>query len=539
MNSVWQAVPGLLEVVELPGQSRLFHVLESDDIILANSEDAEWFRLLRRWDWRRYQTLAAQYYEALYRFNLCAAQRRETSEDEPADGHGESKEDARERLLFQRPTMGNSGAALLYEPAQAPAVVQIDPGEIEPGKVPSRLAGKQPKCFFALFKAFLGVNLMGHACEPEVVHRELTNNPPFARACGFSPPDRYGRYDQSAIPSLRKLEQFDQIMTDNGLWSVCKWDEIRANLQSGLIQPESELVHDTTHYDAYSSFEVVKYQDDNGKPQKKSQAKVGKSCGCQDKAGCPHEWRLVDEGAGTVVKSSKRIYWAHKASMVGLPEQGIPLDAVAVSDAASFDSQTLAPHLYRLFANLPEIRPWFTHVLDDGAAYDLKLMEEIDRTLHLTLRASMNPRRRPVMTDDLPRGMVKLTPYGELLCMAEHTMDYRGVRWLTESFIYGPPLDEHNHPRCLDCPHRADCCPHAEKGRQATIHFDQLPHIRPDDPPMAKRFKVMMTHRTSIERIIKRMKCDLGDGQLTKRGNAAFQARLDKSMIALHILLRT
>jgi hypothetical protein len=38
--------------------------------------------------------------------------------------------------------------------------------------------------------------------------------------------------------------------------------------------------------------------------------------------------------------------------------------------------------------------------------------------------------------------------------------------------------------------------------------------------------------------MIKQLKCERGDDRLTKRGNASFQARLDKTLIALHILLR-
>ena len=46
---------------------------------------------------------------------------------------------------------------------------------------------------------------MGHAAELENVWRELVINPAFARVCGFMPADAHGRYDQRAIPSLRKL----------------------------------------------------------------------------------------------------------------------------------------------------------------------------------------------------------------------------------------------------------------------------------------------------------------------------------------------
>jgi len=539
IGSALNVVNDPLDVSERRWHPRLFHIVETDDITLKNSPDAEWFDVLLKWDWKRYRELGAEYYEALYRFNQQATQRRLEAESAMNHGNEESKDEARQRLLFERPTAGNSQTPILFETPVSSQPVHIDPEEIGPGKVPSRLAGKQPKCFFSLLKSFVGVTLMGHAAEPENIRRELVNNPAFARVCGFMPADAYGLYDQRAIPSLRKLEQFDQIMTENGLWSKCKWDEIRTNINSGLIKAEREIVHDTTHYHAYSCFEVVKYEDEKGKQQKKSQAKVGKSCGCKEKETCPHEWRLVDDGAGTVVKSANRMYWAHKASMLALPRQGVPLDAVAVTDAASHDSHTLEASLRRLFDNLPLTRDWFDYVLDDGAAYDLDLMARIEEELGLRVRASMNPRRRPALIEDLPRGMAKLTPYGDLIRMDGHTMEYRGVRWQTDSFIYGPALDEQQRPHCLNCLHRSGCCPHADKGRQATVHFDKLPHIQPKDPPMAKRFKAMMTRRPAVERVIKRVKCDFGEPQLTKRGNAAFQARLDKSMIALHVLLRT
>ena len=70
------------------------------------------------------------------------------------------------------------------------------------------------------------------------------------------------------------------------------------------------------------------------------------------------------------------------------------------------------------------------------------------------------------------------------------------------------------------------------------VSFNMLPHIDSQDPPMAKRFKAIMTRRPSVERMIKRLKCDLGDDRLKKRSNASFQAYLDKTMIAFHILLR-
>jgi len=67
-----------------------------------------------------------------------------------------------------------------------------------------------------------------------------------------------------------------------------------------------------------------------------------------------------------------------------------------------------------------------------------------------------------------------------------------------------------------------------------------LPSIDPDDPPMAKRFKVIMMRRPSVERMIKRLKRDLSDDRLRKkRGNDSFQAYLNKPLIAYHMLLRS
>ena len=55
---------------------------------------------------------------------------------------------------------------------------------------------------------------------------------------------------------------------------------------------------------------------------------------------------------------------------------------------------------------------------------------------------------------------------------------------------------------------------------------------------MAKRFKAIMTRRPAVERMIKRLKCDLGDDRLSKRGNDSFQASLDKTVISYHLLIR-
>jgi hypothetical protein len=65
-------------------------------------------------------------------------------------------------------------------------------------------------------------------------------------------------------------------------------------------------VADTTHYPAYSGFETVTDEDEQG--HKKSQSKLTQRYRCPDREHCEHPWELADEGAGTIVKSHKKMY---------------------------------------------------------------------------------------------------------------------------------------------------------------------------------------------------------------------------------------
>jgi hypothetical protein len=412
---------------------------------------------------------------------------------------------------------------------------------LSPGVVPARLAGRQPKCFFGLFKSFIGTALMGFPAEPEQVHLLLTSNPSFAHVCGFSlkEKDKPPLYTVHQIPSLRKLEQFDQIMREAGLWDEIKVSEVNTNLQTGIIKKENELVGDTTHYYAYSSFETVPYEDDKGKAKKKSQSKVTKFCRCNDWSTCSHDWELTDDGAGTIVKSRTKMYWGHKASVIGLPGQGIVLDAVAVSDAASHDGQTFFPHVKKVMEQYPDLATAIKRVLYDSACNDTELKLRFKDELGVELKASFNPRRSKPITTGLPRGIAKITPYGVPVCIAGNELDYQGIRYEREKFIYEAPRQEDGTSICIGCSLRDECCNRpTQTGRTITVSFDTLPQIDPNDPPMAKRFKAIMRRRPSVERMIKRLKCDLGDDRLSKRGNESFQAYLDKTMITYHLLIR-
>ncbi len=268
-------------------------------------------------------------------------------------------------------------------------------------------------------------------------------------------------------------------------------------------------------------------------------SKLTKNCRCPDPVNCQHPYILADDGAGTIVKAGNKYIQGHKASILGFPAQGIPPDAAAVADAATFDGATLYPHVESLFAHFPEIEDNIDRILYDSACDDQKLKVRFMNDFGIELKTSLNPRRRKTVTQGLPLGMARLTPYGNMICNAGIQMDYKGIRYSSEKFIYLAPCDENGIAVCKNCEHKLQCCPDAEKGRIINLSFSQLPHIDKNDPPMAKRFKAIMTRRPSIERMIKRLKCDLSDDRLKKRSNRSFQAYLDKTMIAFHILLRS
>jgi hypothetical protein len=522
-------------------QIPLIHEVHADDRYLLNTIDGEWFEILHHFPWQDYRHPAAAYYDALYEFN--------SEEREASKGTGnkipETKEEAKQRLLFERATMQPKQAQppqIIYRgqvvELQAP---KVDPMDLAPGVVPLRLAGRKPKCFFALLKGFMGTTLMGFPAEPEQVHLLLKSNPSFARVCGFAPKEKgnAGHNSSVQVPSLRKLEQFDQVMRQAGLWDRIKVSEVKTNLEAGVIEKEKELVGDTTHYHAYSGFETLTFEDDKGSIKKKSQSKATKQCRCDDWSTCPHDWELSDDGAGTVVKSKTKMYWAHKASVIGLPEQGIAIDAVAIMDGATHDGQTFLPHAKDVFGRYPELTASVDRLLYDSACDDADLKARFKDELGVELKASFNPRRSKPITKDLPRGIEKITPYGIPICLADHELDYKGIRYNNEKFIYEAPRLDDGTSVCVGCTERADCCNRStQSGRTITVSFDTLAHINPNDPPMAKRFKAIMSRRPSVERMIKRLKCDLGDDRLSKRGNESFQAYLDKTMIAYHLLIR-
>jgi hypothetical protein len=176
-------------------------------------------------------------------------------------------------------------------------------------------------------------------------------------------------------------------------------------------------------------------------------------------------------------------------------------------------------------------------LLDDGAADDSELKATVYDLFGIEVLAPINPRRRQPIRDDLPRGVDHLAPRGVPVCQAGYPFELLGFRRDIERFLFQAPQDNDGQSVCLACPQRAGCYRGVSKGRVVTIASDRVPWLDRDFPQLSKRYAKAMARRTSIERLHKWMKCDLGDDQLTKRGNSEFQASLDKTPFAMHVLL--
>jgi len=190
-----------LEALPAFVQIPLIQIVNEDDELLANSPDALWYHILKDFAWRNYRSIGVAYYNALYHFNCL----RKKPLNSGVNGD-ETKQQAAQRLLFDRATMDESAPILFEDQATPDVEPTILPSSISPGITPHRLGGKKPKCFFALIKSFIGAPLMGFAAVPEKIYLLLTSNLAFARICGFIPKGTDKQYWYKYVPSLRKLD---------------------------------------------------------------------------------------------------------------------------------------------------------------------------------------------------------------------------------------------------------------------------------------------------------------------------------------------
>ncbi|RLA01100.1 MAG: hypothetical protein DRQ47_08550, partial [Gammaproteobacteria bacterium] len=49
-------------------------------------------------------------------------------------------------------------------------------------------------------------------------------------------------------------------------------------------------------------------------------------------------------------------------------------------------------------------------------------------------------------------------PYGVPICLAGYEMDYQGIRYASEKFIYRAPQQDDGLSVCIGCQEKAQCC---------------------------------------------------------------------------------
>jgi len=105
-------------------------------------------------------------------------------------------------------------------------------------------AGRKGQSFTSYLKAFLLAPVLRVEQNSEAVAAEIAGNPAFYVACEFT-----------SHPAARTLRDFDQILSEYGLWDLVHDVAYRKNVEDKVIDEKSEdtLNIDNTHLFGYST----------------------------------------------------------------------------------------------------------------------------------------------------------------------------------------------------------------------------------------------------------------------------------------------
>jgi len=525
-------------------------LVESTDSRSVRSDPSNvvWLGLVRAIDGLVFELIARCYYLALHHFRSCSSR---PVPPGVISLYSADKQQAQRELHQQLRAQCSDDDT--FVPIGVDRNDETIPAALrDPNHAPPRLRdlldgpGAPPIDALCLMRAFLVAPLLDIADSPQSVHLALHSNPTLARACGFAGPKatkRPGEFTTRRLPSLSVCEQFNEVMTQYGLWNRARQAIVRSNLDSGVLQHEDTLVFDTTHLESNSHCDNLlpldaQTQLDAGKKVKHFKVeRVRKRCDCgkDNWPSCPHPWVSTDQGAAVVVKGPTRVYWAHKASVASYADSEIPIDVRVLNYAAHSDSKTLLPHLVLLKSDLPDVVEKLRGALAD-AAYSCNANELAQQFPDIRLTAPII-QRKCVGTKDLFVGIDHFTATGVPVCQAGHRFDLRGRDLAADRFIWVAPDDEHGLSVCSSCPMKQGCL---AKGSRRNIRVERqlTPQINWDHPQHFRTEKALYAKRTGVERAIKRIKVDL-DGQcLPYRDARRVQAFLDRKLLTLHLLLK-
>lgn len=513
-----------------------------EQAVLANPE-VRWAAVLKKFAFGLLDTVSRGYHAAAREFNL---RRRRGRAGRPRARRSAEKKAAKARVEASAGLLVSPGENSVLGPEARPATT-----------------GRSPKPFHSMALAFLATAIDDKPAAPEHVHRMLHGNPTFAARCGFEYPGspKGRRSIRITIPSLRTLVRFDQVMAEYGFWGEVRLALVRRNLETGAVARSDAFVADTTHLDADSTPRVVELPAEkkkakspapkqrkvvaaraahNKKPRETRKVRISrltKRCRHEDHDACNCPWIEGDAGAGVVVKSSSRKFWAHKAAILGYAGTTVPLDIAVAACASSHDSTTLEPHLERLCELLPEAFDGVKFAIVDPAYDEAPARERIPQKYGgLELISKINPRARKEAPMSDHEGRFTLSPQGQPICLRGKTLTLAGRDERREEYVWRGPVDDAGTPLCKGCPFAAQC---GLKGARRTVRVPRAttPQIDWKHPQHLTREQTRYRRRTAVERQIERVKGPLERNRLPCRGRVRVQSFLDLRLAALHALI--
>ena len=524
--------------------------------VIVDPINEDWVSLLALLDDNRLDEPARRYYLALYHFRK---QRARPDLPGRTEIFASSRQQAFEQMLEQmeqrRASHKKAGSAL------GPEEVFVEPlpkhlGESLPASLSnfsitppptSELLGgpgRPPSDAKCLIRAYLAAPLLDVGDDPTSVFRLLHNNSGFARRCGFigrKANKQSFELTSRRLPSLSVCEEFTEVMTRYGLWYQQRLEQVRHNLEAGVVEMEKSLSFDTSHVEANSHCGNVvppgTKVEEGKKPKHRKVPRVCKRCDCGEAnwPTCIHAWVPTDQGAAVVVKGPTRVYWAHKSSFAALSTSEIPIDVRVCLYAAENDGKTLIPHLTLLNMTIPELVEKLGFALaDDSYQGNEKEVARFGQQARLIL--PVHPRKVRSGLKDEFAGIDHFTPVGFPICNGGHRFVLRGRDIGGERYIWAAPDDEQGRPVCDGCPHRQGCLNRGAR-RHIRVHRKDLPQLNWEHPQLLARDHARYQKRTGVERAIKRLKVDLNGENLTHRDALRVQAHLDRKLLTLHLLL--
>lgn len=473
--------------VHIPGQEALFHHSHSEELALFHkaAQNYHWIRIERQ--------IAPAFKEAAEQSHRQVKQRSSCPHKKAPDHDG-----AENLALFD----------LTEFQCDGPKERSFNP----------KGAGRKPQPFIAYVKAIELAPILHIEQNMEAIALHLRVNPDFLSACGFHYP-----------PSVRTLQDFDQIMSEAGLWERLRDEAYRINVDKGLINEgkEDTVCVDNTHVLAHST------------PKK-----VVKEC-----RECPHFDRCndkvsTDETADWYVKSKCKIFYAHQIGMSALGTSGAPFERVVLS-GRQYEPDSLDPLVQRGKDKHEDMH--FTKFIADGIFNANSCRETIQSYYPgAQLYAPVNPKGKLKEFDHPASGIAKVSKHGSVVCIAGHKMVFLTKDENLQSYVFGCPVFNAEarlklihmgiDVSSISCQCKEQCCPKALQGRIYRVSRDKLKALNWDMPQFSYRFHMAYKVRTKIERLFGRMKKRLKMGIVYRRGIKKIEAHIDKFMTLMHIV---